>query len=90
MTEDETIEWGMRAEGLVTSNEFNDLFDKIKDDLAREILSTPLCDNDYREQLYVTFNGMRAFADRLVQLVTAKENIKAERDAKNNSEQDID
>jgi hypothetical protein len=89
MTEDETITWGLHAERLINDDSFIDLFEKVKSDLAFEMLSTALDDEKYRQQLYLTFNGMRAFSDRLVQMATAKLHIEQERNEANaNKESD--
>lgn len=90
MTNEEAITWGLHAESLIMDPNYNLLFDKVKADLAYEILSTPLDDAKYREQLYTTFNGMRAFADRLTAFAIAKKNIVDAMDAANDTIQEDD
>jgi hypothetical protein len=92
MTEDEIIELGYLAENLARDEGFNALFEKVTKDLSLEILGSTYEDKDYREQLYLTYNGMRAFADRITQFALAKSEIEKtrnEQDAFNNEQQEV-
>ena len=82
-TEDDIVNLGIQAESLMMDPGFNTLFNRVTEDLALAILATPFDDRDYRDQLYLTYNGMRAFADRLTAFVVAKEEVKRARDEQN-------
>lgn len=90
LSEDAIIQRGLTAEAILRSDEYNDMYDLIARDIADEILATPLNDEDYRNQLYITYNGMRAFSQRLVAYATAKKSIEDKRNAEQDIEQDID
>lgn len=91
MTQEERLyERGLKAETLMRSDEFNELFQIVVEEIGREILETPLDDpQKYREQLFLTVHGMRAFGARLTSYAVIKKNIEDDRNAQNNT-QDID
>jgi hypothetical protein len=84
MTEEEqqlAIHWGLKAETLCRNDTFNELYDFLGDMITKQVMSSSLYDKEYREQMFTTWHGMRAFRDKLVELaITAKEILKA-RDA---------
>lgn len=90
LSEDEVIRRGLLAEALLKSDDFNDLYDVIQKDIANNILATSLDDKDFRESLYITFNGMRALTQRMTEYASAMRAIEAKRNAENTEEQDID
>jgi hypothetical protein len=75
MTQEEqeaaTILWGMKAKQLIENDDYIDLFEHMKAELANEILATSMSEKDHRESLYLIYNGMRAFGDRLAGLAKA-------------------
>ena len=90
MTDSEVIQWGVTAEELINNPNYIALYDKITMDLAKEILATPKSDEEYRKQLYEIYDGMRAFATRLVNMVEAKETVIKRIDAENGLDQDVE
>jgi len=93
MTDDQTIGWGLKAEALLRDDNYNDLYALVQEHLGKEVLTTPITEKEYREQLYLIHHGMRSFADRLTQMVMAK-NAVIERinkqNAQDNNENDPD
>jgi hypothetical protein len=89
LPEDHLIIRGLKAESILRSDEFNELFDLIVSEIGREILETDLDDKEkHREHLYLTVHGMRAFSARLASYVVTKKQI--EDDRNNKIEQDDD
>lgn len=74
------IHWGLKAKSLIENDSYIEMFEFMKQELATEILDTPLTSKDYREELFITFHGMRAFGNRLTQLVVDAHHILAARD----------
>lgn len=74
-TDTETITWGDLAQSLIDNPGYITLYEKITDDLAKEILATALSDDEYRRELYHTYHGMRTFATRLVNMIQAKNEV---------------
>jgi len=83
ITDSEVIQWGVNAQALIDNPDYIALYDKITSDLAKEILATPLDDHKYREQLYLTYNGMRSFATRLVNMIQASNEVISRLDTEN-------
>nr|WP_042674289.1 hypothetical protein [Methylobacterium sp. B34] len=81
MTEDDHIAQGLDAEALLKHPAFDRLFDVVVEKTSRAILETTIEQQEERERLYRTVNGMRAFANELMQMVLIKENIRRQRDA---------
>lgn len=72
---------GMKAETILRDDNFNEMFEIITSEVVKEILETSLDDTKFREQLYITVNGMRAFNERLVRYVAEKQSIEDARNA---------
>lgn len=90
LSEDEVIRRGLLAEAFLNSDDFNDLYEAIQRDISLEILATALDDKEFRESLYITFNGMRALAQRMTAYANAMRAIEEKRNADNTDEQEID
>lgn len=87
--EDHLIQRGLMAEDILRSDGFNELFDLIVSEIGREILETDLEDPlKYRDNLYLTVHGMKAFRNRLTTYAVLKNEIEASRNTK--FEQDDD
>jgi hypothetical protein len=87
--EDHLITRGLKAETILRGDEFNELFDLIVSEIGREILETDLEDpTKYRENLYLTVHGMKAFRNRLTTYAVEKNQIETARNTK--FEQDDD
>lgn len=79
-TEDHLIQRGLTAESILRSDGFNDLFDLIVSEIGREILETDLEDPmKYRDNLYLTVHGMKAFRNRLTTYAVIKNEIETAR-----------
>jgi hypothetical protein len=81
MTEHDIIQNGADAESLLGNDAFNRLFEATQQQLANQILATTPQDIGTREQLFFTYQGMRAFVATLGQMVSAKDNAIAMREA---------
>jgi hypothetical protein len=85
MTEHDIIQNGADAEALLGNDAFNRLFEATQQQLANQMLATTPSDIATREQLYFTYQGMRAFVANLAQMVSAKDNALAMREAENDA-----
>lgn len=90
LTDSEVVQWGVNAESLLNNPDYNALYDKIKMDLALEILATNITEREFREQLFQTYDGMRAFATRLVNMVESKNAVLTRIDRDNGLEPDFE
>lgn len=81
MTDTEIIEWGDKAQALIQNPDYIALYDQVTKELANAILATNVTENEYRDQLFHTYNGMRAFGTRLVNMVSQKDDVIARMDA---------
>lgn len=90
MTNEEIINLGLQAEQLLGNDAFNDLFAQVSDAISREIIATSISQKDKREELYSTYNGMRAFAHMLHSYVSAKNNVVAADEQLNKPDEDDD
>jgi len=84
MTDAENLIWGDKAESVLSHPDYQDLFDKLTDDLAKAILATNVTEEALRNELYHTYNGMRAFALRLETMMKVRDDIIARQEAENN------
>jgi hypothetical protein len=82
MSDQEIIQNGVEAETLLNDDGFNHLFETTQNSLSQQILATAPHDIQTREQLFYTYQGMRAFIGNLGQMVSAKDNVLAMREAK--------
>jgi hypothetical protein len=78
--EAEIILWGIKARELIDNDNYIEIFERIKAELADEILATSMTEKDQRENLYLIYNGMRAFGDRLAGLAKAGLDILSAKD----------
>ncbi|MBB4039106.1 hypothetical protein GGR34_000741 [Microvirga flocculans] len=90
MTDSEVITWGDLAESLINNPAYIELYDRITMDLAKEMLASSMHEKEYRDDLFATYNGMRAFANRLVNMVEAKQTVLQRIDEENGIEPDFE
>ena len=84
MTEEErealVILWANKARELIENDTYIELFEHMRTEIASEILATSMTEKDQRENLYLIYNGMRAFGDRLAGLAKAGLDILSAKD----------
>jgi hypothetical protein len=90
MSEQEIIERGLMAEALMHDDNFNALYQLVEAQMAKEFLATALKQEEARQELFLTYHGMRSFLQLINGFRIAKDNIAEKRDAEHNDQQDID
>lgn len=75
MTDEQTITLGLSAEHLMNDQSFNAIYEAITEQISKEILATPLSDTQTRQDLYLTFHGMRSFLNYTNMFRTAKDQV---------------
>jgi hypothetical protein len=88
MEEEKIIERGLMAEAMMHDENFQNLYEIVENELARGILATSVDDKARREELYVTYQGLRYFTQLINGYRLAKDQIIEKRDAEITQEDD--
>lgn len=75
MTPSDIIDLGSKAERILRSEDFLDLFDHLSEALGKQILATALNESEAREEAYQTWNGMRYFSNSVQELVLQRDRL---------------
>lgn len=88
MTEEQTIDLGLKAEHLMNDAAYQELFDITVNQMSMQILATSVEQKEQREQFYLTVHGLRAFNNLINSYRTAKDEIVARRNEENEQRED--